>query len=131
MGTARSLLFTISSVLMIIAGAGSIVCAVFLAEERLKTPEASLPLTFISAALMLIFSIINIISGINGVRCHNRRINSAVVIRLPEVSVVLCLFSLVLTLLGGVLFGYILILVGTGILVPVMFIYAAARKSYL
>ena len=131
MGTARSILFTVSSVIMIVAGAGSIACAAFLTEERLNAPDASMPITFISAAIMLIFSVINIISGINGLRCHNKRINSAVVIRLPEISVVFCLISIGLTLFNGILFGYIIVLIVTGILVPILFIYAAARKSYL
>ena len=116
---------------MIFSGAGSIACAAVLVAQRLKAAVVSMPSLIIFGALVLIFSVINIISGINGLRCYNRRINSAVVIRLPEISIVLCLISIILTLYVGTLFGYILILTGTGILIPILFIFAAVKKSYM
>ena len=131
MGSARSILFTVSSALMIFAGAGSIACAAILDAQILASPSASFSSIFFHAALTLIYSIINIVSGINGLRCHNRRINSAVVIRLPEISVILCLVCIILTLFQGTLFGYILILAGTGVLIPILFIFAAVKKSYM
>ena len=131
MGTARSLLFTISSIMMILSGAGSIVCGVFMTIKSLDSTDTSMPLTFITTVLILIFSVTNIVTGIHGVRNHNRRINSAVVIRLPEISVIVALLTVVITLFNGVQLGTLLVLIVTGILIPIAFIYAAARKSYL
>lgn len=129
MGTARSPLFTISSILLILAGIGSMICAAFLFKDRINTSGSSVPLTFLGTALMLIFSIMNIISGINGVRNHNKRISSALVIRLPEISIAICVLSIALTLFNGILAGYMLILACSGIVIPLLFIFAAARKS--
>lgn len=130
MGSARSILFTAASVLMLLSGEGSIICATIMSAQRLPSAEASKPTLIIHAALVLIFSVLNIIAGINGLRYYKRRINSAVIIRLPEISVALCIISIILPLYIGTLFSYILILAGTGILIPVFFIYAAVKKSY-
>jgi len=131
MGSARSLLFTVSGVLMIISGAGSMVCAAFMTAQKLEGAPESASSIIINAAIILIFSVINIISGINGVRYYNRRINSAVVIRLPKISIILCLISIILTLCTGTFFGYIILLAGTGILIPAIYIYASVKKSYM
>ena len=116
---------------MIFSGAGRIACAAVMAAQRLSSAVISVPSIILHAAIVLIFSVLNIISGINGLRYHNRRINSAVVTRLPEISIVLCLISIILSLYTGTIFGYILILAGTGILIPVIFILAAVKKSYM
>ena len=130
MGTARSVFFTVSSILMILAGAGGIAEQVMIVLERSGSPGVSVVLTYLCAVFALISCILNIISGISGVRCYNRRINSAVTVRLPEISVFLCLISLVLSFFNGIIFGFLIAQFVTGILIPAIFIYAAVKKSY-
>ena len=131
MGTARSVFFTVSSILMILAGAGGIAEQVMIVRERTGSPGASPVLTYVCAAFALVSCILNMISGISGVRHYNKRINSAVTIRLPEISVILCLISLVFSCFNGIIIGYFLIQFALGILVPAIFIYAAVKKSYI
>ncbi|MBQ9032919.1 MAG: hypothetical protein IJ106_15945 [Parasporobacterium sp.] len=130
MGTARSVFFTVSSILMLFSGAGLILLTVLVTLERYDSPGALPVLTLICAAAALISAILNFISGISGVRSYNRRTNSAVVIRLPEISILLCLASIVLSLFNGILYGNLLIEAGIGILIPGIFIFSAIKKSY-
>ena len=131
MGTARSVFFTVSSVLMILAGAGGIAEQVMAVLERNGSPGVSPVLTYCCAVLAVIGCILNIISGISGLKHYNKRINSAVTVRLPELSVILCLISLVLSFFNGIIVGYLLVQFLLGILIPAIFIYAAVKKSYI
>ena len=130
MGTARSVLFTVLSILMIISGAAGIIAAVFILIERISFPGSYLSLSVLITGLLAAYSVINMAAGISGVRNYNRRTNSAVVIRLPEISVALCLLAIVLSCINGIMLPHLILLIITGIIIPVCFIYAAVKKSY-
>ena len=115
---------------MILSGAGSMACTAIMVVQRQESAVISTTFIIFNSAIVLVFSVINIISGINGLRHHNRRINSAVIIRLPEISIVLSLIAIILNLFNGTFLSYILLLAGTGILIPVIFIIASVKKSY-
>ena len=130
MGTAKSILFTILSIILIMAGVASLVSAVFLFIDWIHSPDSALILTFIIVFLIILFAALNIIAGYKGVRNHNRRTNSEVMIYLPEISIALSFISLVLSFFNGINLFYICLLGLTGLLIPVIFIYAAVKKSY-
>jgi len=131
MGTARSVIFTVFSILMILTGAGGIAEQVLIVLERYGSPGASLGLTFICAACAFIGFILDIISGIGGVRSSSKRINATLVIRLPAIAIILCLLSVILSFFNGIIFGYLLVQFGIGILIPAFFIYTAVKKSHI
>lgn len=131
MGTARSVIFTVFSILMILAGVGGIAEQVLTVLERYGSPGTSAGLTFVCAACACVGFILNIISGISGVKSASKRINSTIVIRLPVFAIILCLLSIVLSFFNGMIFGYFLIQFGLGILIPALFIYSAVKKSYV
>jgi len=131
MGTARSVIFTVFSILMILTGAGGIAEQVLIVLERYGSPGASLELTFICAACACVGFILDIISGIGGVRSSSKRINATLVIRLPAIAIILCLLSVILSFFNGIIFGYLLVQFGIGILIPAFFIYTAVKKSHI
>lgn len=130
MGTAKSILFNVVSVIMIVSGVISLAAGALILRERLEAPGAVLTLSLISAVLTLFYSVLNIIAGISGIRNYNRRTNSAVIIRLPEISIFLCLLCIIISFINGILFWHILIIIVTGLAIPVLFIYATVQKSY-
>lgn len=130
MGTARSVLFTVFSILMIISGAAGLIVAVFIFIERLSFPGAYFILSLLIMLVLAAYSVINFIAGVSGARNYNRRTNSAVVVRLPEISIVLCIIAIVLSCINGILLSHMILMLITGIIIPVCFIYAAIKKSY-
>ena len=130
MKTARSVLFTVFSILMIISGAAGLIVAVFIFIERLSFPGAYFILSLLIMLVLAAYSVINFIAGVSGARNYNRRTNSAVVVRLPEISIVLCIIAIVLSCINGILLSHMILMLITGIIIPVCFIYAAIKKSY-
>lgn len=129
MGTARSVFFTASSIAMIFSGILGFITAALITSERLKMANASAAAAFITMGVIIIYSVVNIIVGITGVKKYNRRINSSVIIRVPEAGIVLCVIALICSLFNGIrTFHFILILL-SGIAVPLMFIVSAIKKS--
>ena len=131
MGTARSVFFTVSSIIMIISGLFSLVVLAIIVNERLTSPSASFILLFIYGVLIIVYSVLDIISGINGLRYINRRSNSAVLVRMPEAAVIICLIAVILSLINGVRAWHAAAIIMTGIVVPDIFMYAAIKKSYV
>ena len=131
MGTARSIFFITASAIMIASGAVGFVVLALMVTERVQNEYSSLPIVLICACLAFIYSILNIISGIKGLRSSRKRSNSAVVIRLPEISVILSLILIVLLFINGVNAWHAALFIATGIVCPCIFMYAAVRKSYM
>ena len=131
MGTARSILFTVLSIFLIAAGIAGIVTAVFILRDRISSAESSVFLSVLTTVLITAFSILNIITGAKGIKNYNRRTNSAVMIRLPEFSIILCFLSVIFVFINGTRVYHIIALGITGLLIPVIFIYAAVKKSYI
>ena len=131
MGTAKSTLFTVSSIMMIVAAACSFVASVLIFLERFSSPGVSKPILLATIAATLVFSGINLFVGISGIRTYNKRTNSSVVIRFPEISVFICVIAIILAFFNGIIIWHFLILIFSGVIIPAVFIYAAVKKSYL
>ena len=130
MGTARSVLFTVFSIIMIAAGAIGMIAAAFFVAERIHFPETILLLTLAIAALQVIGALFNLITGISNVRKYNKRTNSEVVITLPKLTIVLSVIAMILSCINGIMLSSLIVLLITGVLIPLLFIYSAVRKSY-
>lgn len=131
MGTARSVFFTASSIAMIFSGILGFITAALVTTERLNMANASVPAAFITMGIIIIYSITNIICGIAGAKKYNRRINSSVIIRIPEISIVMCILSLIFSLFNGIRTAHMLLIILSGIVVPLVFIVSAIKKSSL
>lgn len=131
MGTARSVYFTVTSIIMIAAGAVGLAASVWITVERVNSPLSSLPLVLISGTFMGICAIMNFVSGVGGVRNYNRRINSSMIIRVPEASIFLCAVAILLAVINGSVLWHLAIILVSEIAVPAVFIHSAIKKSYL
>ena len=130
MGTARSVFFTVASVIMIISGVAGLVVLIIMMNERLCARSSSVAVLLICCILIIIYNIFNIISGLKGLQYSNRRSNSSVIIRLPQITVIMCLIAVIFSFINGVKAWHMAVLILTGILVPAVYIFAAVRKSY-
>jgi len=130
MGTARSVFFTVSSIIMIVSGIGSLILIPFMLTDRNVAGDSSRALIFICCGLIFICSVLNIISGIKGLGYVCRRSNSAVIIRIPQASVILCLTALIFSFINGVSLIHMAVIIASCIVIPDIYMYAAVRKSY-
>ena len=131
MGTARSRFFITASIIMTVSGGVGIVVLILMLLSELHNEYSHVPIVLICSVLALMCNIMNIITGIRGIKSSCRRSNSAVVIRLPEISVILCLIMMILLFINGVSAWQAFLFIATGIACPCIFIYAAVRKSYI
>ncbi|MCF0230322.1 MAG: hypothetical protein HUJ76_11610 [Parasporobacterium sp.] len=129
MGTARSVLFTVSGVAVSGAGILGIITAILIWSERYHAPGASAILTLIAVGIIMVYSVANIITGITALRKYNRRILSSVIIRVPEICIGLAVISLVLCFFNGIIVSHSILIIVSGIILPLLFIFAAVHKS--
>lgn len=125
----RSLKYTISSLLLIAAAAATLVMTVVVFRDRLHGIDTSLLLTILAALVMLLYSLLNIYVGIQGIRLSRKRSRTSKLARLAIFSVIGCILGLTLSAINGIIVSHLIIIVITGIVIPMIFIFIWLSKN--
>ena len=125
----RMLKFTIASLLLIAAGAATLVMAVVVFRNRLHGIDTSLLLAILTALIMLLYSLLNIYIGIQGIRLSRRRSRTSKLARLAIFSVIGCILGLTLSAINGIIVSHLIIIVITGIVIPMIFIFIGMPRN--
>ena len=127
MTSARNFLFTLSCILMIVSTFMELTSGFFV-YLAWSADSDRFVLLIISLLFILISAVLCLISAIKGLQRQSIRTPSAIMTRLPKACIVFSAAASVSSLINGVIFWQLIMIIIAGILFPLLFIFAAIKK---
>ncbi|MGI6071613.1 MAG: hypothetical protein ACOX75_01175 [Lachnospiraceae bacterium] len=108
------------SMLLLFSGLTGLVMIFFVTASRLYSVNTSYIITIICAVMMVVYSLINLISGISALASKTIR-RAARVRPFVQIAAIIAIVQLILSATNGILLSHLIILGIAGVLIPELF----------